>query len=70
MGKTPHGVRAVSRFILQSMEPNCRKKVLKFGGFIASVYGACGKQKAKGIVRLAATAHLIDFRGQPRFVIS
>jgi hypothetical protein len=44
-----------------------RKRV---GEFIASVYDAYGKRKARGIVRLAIKAHLIEFRGQQRFVIS
>jgi hypothetical protein len=53
MGKTPHSTRTVSRPILQAMKTNCRKKPLTFGEFIERVYDACGKHKAKGIVRLA-----------------
>ena len=34
-----------------------------------AVYDACGKQRAKGIVRLAVNAHLVEFRGHDRFVI-
>jgi len=49
---------------------NHKKKPLKFGEFIASVYAACGKQKAKRIVRFAVNAHLVEFRGHDRFVIS
>ena len=48
---------------------NYKKKPLKFGEFIASVYAAYGKQKAKRIVRLAVNAHLVEFRGHDRFVI-
>jgi hypothetical protein len=43
---------------------------MTFGEFIACVYDACGKRKASGIVRLAIKAHLIEFRGQRRYVIS
>jgi hypothetical protein len=49
---------------------NHKKEPLKFGEFIASVYAAYGKQKAKRIVRLAVNAHLVEFRGHDRFVIS
>ena len=52
------------------MKTNCRKKSLKFGEFIASVYDVCGKRKAGGIVRLAIKARLVAFRGPQRFVIS
>ena len=52
------------------MKANCRKKTLTFGEFIARVYDVCGKRKAKGIVRLAIKAHLIEFRGDDRFVVS
>jgi hypothetical protein len=69
MGKTPHSTRTVSRPILQAMKTNCRKKPLTFGEFIASVYDACGRQKAEGIVRLAVNTHLVEFRGHDRFVI-
>ena len=52
------------------MKSNCQKKSLTFGEFIACVYDGCGKRKASGIVRLAVKAHLIEFCGQQRFVIS
>lgn len=48
---------------------NHKKKPLTFGEFIAGIYGACGGQKAEGIVRLAVNARLIEFRGRDRFVI-
>jgi hypothetical protein len=51
------------------MMNNRKKKPLTFGDFIAAVYDACGRQKAKGIVRLAVNAHLVKFRGHDRFVI-
>ena len=52
------------------MKINYKQKALKLGEFIASVYAAYGKQKAKRIVRLAVNAHLVEFRGHDRFVIS
>jgi hypothetical protein len=52
------------------MKANQERKALTFGEFIARVYDACGRQKAKGIVRLAVKAHWVEFRGQQRFVIS
>jgi hypothetical protein len=52
------------------MNNNYRKKPLTFGEFIACVYDGCGKRKARGFVRLAIKGHLIEFRGQKRFVIS
>ena len=55
---------------VHAMKINHKQKVLTLGEFIASVYDAHGKYKARGIVRLAIKAHLIEFRGQQRFVIS
>jgi hypothetical protein len=49
---------------------NHKKKALTFGEFISGIYDACGKQKAKGIVRLAVKTHWIEFRGPDRFMIS
>ena len=46
------------------MKTNDRKKALTFGEFIASVYDACGKRKAIGMVRLAIETHWVEFRGQ------
>jgi hypothetical protein len=37
--------------------------------FIAQVYGAWGKRKASGIVRFAVKSHIVEFRGQQRYVI-
>jgi hypothetical protein len=46
------------------------KKSLTFGDFVASVYGACSRRKAKAFVRFAVNARLIMFRGRRRFVIA
>ena len=51
------------------MKTNCRKSRLTFGEFIMAVYNACGRQKARGIVRLAVNAHQVEFQGHDRFVI-
>jgi len=51
------------------MKTERRKKPLTFGEFITWAYDAWGKRKARGIVRLAVNAHLVEFRGQLRFVI-
>jgi hypothetical protein len=51
------------------MKTNCRKRLLTFGELSATVYAACGRQKAEGIVRLAVNARLLEFRGHDRFVI-
>jgi hypothetical protein len=52
------------------MKIHPKKKGLTFGQFIASVYETCGERRAKGIVRLAVKAHLIEFRGEQRFMMS
>jgi hypothetical protein len=52
------------------MKANHDRKVLTFGELIMAVYDALGKRRAKGIVWLAVNAHLVEFRGQERFVIS
>ena len=52
------------------MKTQQRKKTLTFGEFIASVYDACGRKKAKGIVQLAFKAHWVEFRGEQRFMLS
>jgi hypothetical protein len=49
---------------------NAGKKPLTFGDFVAGVYHAWGNRKAKGVVQLAVNAHLIEFRGTERFIIS
>jgi hypothetical protein len=45
------------------------ERTLTFGDLIAGGYRAWGKRKAKGIIRLAIKAHLIEFRGADRFAI-
>ena len=52
------------------MKTHHPKKTLTFGEFVASAYAACGKRKARGIVRLAVNARWVEFLGQQRFVIS
>jgi hypothetical protein len=41
-----------------------------FGEFVTSVYDSCDRQKARGIVWLAVNAHLVEFRGRERYLIS
>ena len=53
-----------------AMKINHKQKALTLGEFIVSVYDAYGKHKARGIVRLAIKARLVEFRGHDRFVIS
>ncbi len=52
------------------MKTNPKKKALTFGEFIASVYDVYGRRKAREIVRFAIKAHLFEFRGQQRVVIT
>ena len=52
------------------MKDSCRKTVLTFGEFVAAIYAAWGKHRAPGLVRLAVDAHLVEFLGGQRFVIS
>jgi len=52
------------------MKINHKQKALTLGEFIASVYDAHGKHTARGFVRLAIKAHLVEFCGQQRNVIS
>jgi hypothetical protein len=61
MGETPDSRRASSRPIFPSVKSNYRKKLLTLGEFISSIYGACGRQEAKGIVRLAVNADRVAF---------
>ena len=55
---------------LPQMKGNPMKRPLTFGDFVAGVYHTWGKRRAKGIVQLALKAHVIEFRGTERFVIS
>jgi len=52
------------------MKTNQEKKPLTFGEFIMAAYDALGNPQAKGVVCLAVNAHLIEFRGQNRFLMS
>jgi hypothetical protein len=58
------------------IEPVSRSKArpstqsLTFGDFVAGVYDAFGKRRAKRIVHVALAKHLIEFRGTERIVIS
>jgi hypothetical protein len=52
------------------MKTNHKKKALTLGEFIAGIYDACGRQKARGIVRLAIKAQWVEFRGHDRFTNS
>jgi len=45
------------------------KKRFTFGDLIVSVYDACGKRRATGILRLALKAGLVEFGELPRFSI-
>ena len=45
-------------------------RLLKFGDFISAAYRAWGSRQAKEFVRLAVNAHLLEFRGRQRFMIS
>jgi hypothetical protein len=53
-----------------NMKTNPTKKQLTFGEFVAGGYRVWGKRRALGIIRLALKSHLIEFRGQQRFVIA
>jgi hypothetical protein len=52
------------------MKIQSKEKTLTFGDFVAGVYDAWGRRKAKGVVKLAIKMHLIEFRGADRFVVS
>ena len=52
-----------------SMKNEHRSKPLTFGDLIASIYGACGRRRAVGLVRLALNAQLVSFRGGNRFLV-
>jgi hypothetical protein len=55
---------------ISPMKGHPGKRALTFGDFVAGVYRAWGKRRAKGIVQLAIKAHVIEFRGTERFVVS
>ena len=52
------------------MKAHQNKQRLRFGDLIAAVYGACGRRRARGILRLALHVGLVEFLGPQRFMIS
>ena len=54
----------------QVMKTNQTEKRLTIGELIATVCSACGRRKARGILRLALHAHFVVFRWRNRYVIS
>jgi hypothetical protein len=52
------------------VKTNQEKKLLTLGDLITTGYLLCGKRRAVGIIRLAAEARLIWFKGKARFTIS
>jgi hypothetical protein len=51
------------------MKTSYKKKEVRFGDFIVAVYDACGKRRAREVVRFAVNAHIVVFSGQGHFVI-
>jgi hypothetical protein len=51
-------------------QPNGKKKVLRFGDFVAGAYRAWGSRRAKGLVWLTVNARLVEFPGPRRFEIA
>ena len=49
---------------------NGKKRILRFGDFIASAYRVWGRRRANELVRVAVNEQLVEFRGRQRFVIS
>jgi hypothetical protein len=43
---------------------------MTFGEFIARTFKAFGRHQARAIVLHAVNAHLLQFRGQQRFLVS
>jgi hypothetical protein len=52
------------------MKDICSKRVLTFGEFVAAVYSAWGKRRARSLVRLAVNARLVKFLGSQQLLIS
>jgi len=48
------------------MKANHKQNALTFGNLIETVYGICGRRRARGIIRLAVDAHVVVFREQQR----
>jgi hypothetical protein len=53
-----------------ALKTNVRNRRLVFGDFIVAAYEAWGRRRAKGLVRLAVNAQLVEFHGRHRFVIT
>ena len=49
------------------MESKQGQKALRFGDFIMAAYDTFGERRAKGIIRLALKAHLVEFDGAKRY---
>jgi hypothetical protein len=52
------------------MRTNSKKRVLLFGDLVAAIFQACGRRRAKELVRAAVNDHLVVFPGRQRVVIS
>ena len=52
------------------MKTNGKKRVFLFGDFVAAVFQALGKRRAKYLVRVAVNEGLVVFPGRQRVVIS
>jgi hypothetical protein len=52
------------------MDANQKKKPTTLGELIESSYRACGKRRAKGIIRLAVKARLIVLQERGRLTTS
>jgi hypothetical protein len=52
------------------MKTHPKNKPLTFSDFVAGVYHAWGKHRAREIFKLVVKTHIIEFRGTERFVIS
>jgi hypothetical protein len=50
------------------MKANHKRMTLTFGDLLESCNRACGKRRARGIIRLAAKTRLIVFRGHGPFM--
>jgi hypothetical protein len=53
-----------------AMKPKPMGKALTFGELIANFYNACGKRRAKEILRLLIKAQLVVFRKHYRYALS
>ena len=53
-----------------TVKTNDTDRAVTFGDFIAGAYGAWGTRRAKGLIRLALNAQLVEFRGPQRIEIS